>query len=146
MQGISSENHLTNKSKGAPKGNENALKSGFYSNKVGLTKAEAKYIKNFLDIACLNGLPIDLPLLHLAARQLKRLLKAYRFMDKNPDNLNPPFSEHLISLENALARNLDRLYMSPLSRSRAGISTVKHPEDLMLKDVSKEVNDNGNKR
>jgi hypothetical protein len=142
MTEINSEKQITNTGKGAPKGNENALKSGFYSNKVGLTKAEAKYIKNFLDIACLNGLPTDLPLLHLAARQLKRLLKAYRFMDKNPENLNPPFSEHLISLENALARNLDRLYMSPLSRRQAGISSIKRPFDLMT-NISE--GDNGNK-
>ena len=126
----------------AETGNQKHLIHGFYSNKAGLTEAESQYIDNFITVACSGGLPQDLPLLHLTARQLKRLLKAYRWLDENPDSLNPPFSEHLISLENALARNLDRLYMSPLSRRQAGISSIKRPFDLMT-NISE--GDNGNK-
>ena len=116
----------------AEKGNQKHLIHGFYSDKSGLTEAEGKYIENFLSIACSGGLPQDLPLLHLAARQLKRLLKAYRFMDANPDNLDPPLAKNLIGLENSFSRNLDKLYMSPMSRGQSKVNVIKHPLDIML--------------
>jgi hypothetical protein len=128
----------------AETGNQKHLIHGFYSTAAGLTEAESQYIENFITVACSGGLPQDLPLLHLTAGQLTRLLKITRWLNEHPEELNPPFTEKLISLENALARNLDRLYMTPMSRGQAGISTIKHPEDLMLKDVSKEDN-NDNK-